>query len=192
MHIFIDESGAFVPADGQDSVSLVAALVFSQRGLERFHRDYQSLRRRLPKENGEVKGRLLSETHVRRVVRLLRRSGCLLEVIASDTAVQTTEEIADHQSMHAEKLTENLTDEHPPNIHETAGKWRKRLEELAPQLYVQSVVMTELVYSVLKHANVFLPSGSRRSLANTAGLLMQKGETGSLTGNYGGPKSSCK
>jgi hypothetical protein len=155
MHIFIDESGTFAPVEGKHSVSLVAALVFSNHGRSKFEREYSSLRRRFPKENGEVKGRLLSEAQVRKVTRLLQRAGCLLEVIVMDAAFHTAEEVQFHKQVQAKKFTENITDEHHPNIHAAVGDLRSRLEALAPQLYLQSLAMSELIYSVLYHADIY-------------------------------------
>lgn len=155
MYVFIDESGTFVAVEGQNSVSLAAALVFSKGALARFERDYALLRRRLPKDRGEVKGRHLSESQIRKVTRLLRRSGALLEVIVTDSAYHTSVEIGHYQMMQAEAFTSHITDEHHPNIHAAAGDLRRRLEALAPQLYVQSIAMAELIYAVLYHADIY-------------------------------------
>lgn len=155
MKIFIDESGTFAPVDARHSVSLVGALIFSDRGLAKFEREYVDLRQRLPKEKGEVKGKGLSETHIRKVIRLLERCGCLLEVVVMDSAFHSLDEIQNHKRLQAEKFTENITDRHHPNIQTAVDDLRRRLECLSPQLYLQSLAMTELVYSVLYHADIY-------------------------------------
>lgn len=175
MRIFIDESGTFTPVEGRHSVSLVAALVFSNSGIARFENEYKSLRRRLPKDSGEVKGKLLSEAHVRKVVRLLQRSGCLLEAVVMDAAFHTEEQVENHKKAQAEKLTENITDEHHSNIHVAVSGLRSRLEALSPQLYLQSLAMTELVYSVLYHSNIYFAFRSPPELGEYHWTMDAKG-----------------
>ncbi len=178
MHIFIDESGTFAPVDGGNSVSLVAALVFSGRGLAQFEHEYSALRRRLPKDSGEVKGRLLSETQIRRITRLLQRSGCLLEAIVMDAAFHTAEEVEHHKKVQAEKLMENITDEHHPDIHVAVGGLRRRLEALSPQLYLQSLAMSELIYSVLYHADIYFAFRNPPELGEYHWTMDAKGRGG--------------
>ncbi len=175
MHIFIDESGTFAPTEGKHSVSLVAALVFSDRGLTRFEREYAALRKHLPKDNGEVKGKLLSELQVRKVTRLIRRSGCLLEIIVMDSAFHTAQEVERHKKVQAEKLTENLTDEHHKNTHVAVWGLRSRLEALAPQLYLQSLAMTELIYTVLYNASIYFAFRSPPELGEYHWTMDAKG-----------------
>lgn len=178
MHIFIDESGVFVPVKGRNSTSLVAALIFSANGRARFEREFSELRRRLPQERGEVKGRLLSEVQVRRVTRLLRQSGCLLETVVTDAAFHTLEEIEAHKQEQAFQLTANLTDAHHPNIHAAVGELRSRLEALAPQLYLQSLAMIDLIYSVLFHADIFFAFREPRELGEYHWAVDAKGRDG--------------
>jgi len=73
MHIFIDETGSFAIPAPFPSPSLVGALVIPDRKLTYFDRIYGRLRSKLPKEQGEVKGRLLNEGQVRSVVQALWR-----------------------------------------------------------------------------------------------------------------------
>jgi hypothetical protein len=78
VYIFIDESGVFVPSPTRPGISLVGALVIPEGRIANVVRKYKVIRARLPKERGEVKGRLLAEAEVSEIVDLLRRNECLL------------------------------------------------------------------------------------------------------------------
>jgi hypothetical protein len=58
MHVFMDESGTFVPEKG---VAVGSALVVPDRQLAALQKLYGRLRCRLPKKRGEVKGSLLAK-----------------------------------------------------------------------------------------------------------------------------------
>ncbi|MDR6308116.1 hypothetical protein [Pacificitalea manganoxidans] len=178
MIIYIDESGNFAPTSGASSVSLVAALVFSGSGFGWFSREYAKLRRRLPKNNGEVKGRLLNESQSRRVVDLLRRSGALLEVVATDAAYNSPQEVERHRSLQASAMTAHLTPSHQPSLVSEVWSMRQELEGMSPQLYVQSVSMTELIYNVLYHADIFYAFREPSELGRYSWIIDAKGRDG--------------
>lgn len=136
------------------------------------------MRRRLPKDKGEVKGRLLSEAQVRKVTRLLKKSGCLLEVCVTDSAFHTSHEVKQHQQAQANIFLQNLTAAHHINIHNALYDLKKYLESLSPQLYVQSVVMAELIYSVLYNADIYFAFREPRELAEYHWVVDAKGKNG--------------
>jgi len=109
MHIFIDESGTFSPsAKNAHSVSAVGALVIPDAMMPGFEKLYGRLRRKLPTEKGEVKGRTLKEHDVAEVTDLLRRLNAIFEIVVTDTAFQTEAELVCHRDAQGEKLTANL------------------------------------------------------------------------------------
>jgi hypothetical protein len=73
MHIFIDESGTFTRGQSAEAVSVVGALIVPEVRLARIEEKYAALRPNLPKEKDEVKGRLLDEGEIARVVAMLLR-----------------------------------------------------------------------------------------------------------------------
>jgi hypothetical protein len=83
VHIFIDESGSFAGFH-EGSISVVGALAIPDVLLRRIVKKYEKFRKDLPKENGEVKGRLLKEKQVDKVVTLLARNEVVFEVTALD------------------------------------------------------------------------------------------------------------
>src|SRR3546814_2704556 len=97
MYNFIDESGIFAHAADSHSVSVVGALVVPEERLPAIERRYAALRQHLPKQNGEVKGRLLSELQVDSVVSLLIKNEALFEATAVDMGLHTGADIRAHK-----------------------------------------------------------------------------------------------
>lgn len=156
MHIFIDESGTFShSANGTSSVSAVGALVIPSTKLASFDKLYGRLRAKLPKHNGEVKGRLLSEAGLASVVSVLYKLGCIFEAVATDSSFHTPDEILAHRKGQEQKITKHLTEEHHPNLVREVTALRAQLSEMPIQLYLQAVAMSELVYHTMNHANLF-------------------------------------
>ncbi len=165
MHIFVDESGTFVPVmGGRSSISAVGALVLPTTAMRGFEKLYGRLRSRLPKTKGEVKGRDLSEEEVVEVARILRKTGALFEVIVIDMGMHSNDDLEFHKLGQAGAVTSHLTPEHHPTVVEQVWALRRQLEEMPLQLYVQSVAMGELVYQTLNHANTYFAFRMPREL----------------------------
>lgn len=179
MHIFIDESGNFaLPLNKRANISAVGALVVRDTAIKELNKLYSRLRHNLPKENGEVKGRLLNEKQVASVVSVLKKLGCIFEIVAIDSSTHTRNEIIAHQRKQAEKLTENITDKLHPNIIRQANEYRATLENLPPQLYLQSVAMAELIYNTINYSNVYYSFRWPKELAAYHWIVDAKGDNG--------------
>ena len=152
MHIFIDESGVFVPSPTRLGISLVGALVIPESRIANVVRKYKVIRARLPKERGEVKGRLLAEAEVSEIVDLLRRNECLLEVVGIDLNMHSDADIQAHKLDLARAMMTGVTPAHHPNVHNWVHGLADRIKALPNQLYVQSTVMIELARHTIEHA----------------------------------------
>jgi hypothetical protein len=155
LRIFIDESGTFTRGPSGPALSLVGALVVPDYRWARIQRHYAELRPTLPRVHGEVKGRGLDERGVAAVVELLRENEALFEVLGVDLAREASEGVILHQARQAVGITAGLTPTTHANVRAHLEDLRRRLEALTPQLYVQSVVMFELIYQVLWHATIY-------------------------------------
>jgi hypothetical protein len=151
VHIFIDESGVFVPSPTRPGISLVGALVIPEGRIANVVRKYKVIRARLPQERGEVKGRLLAEAEVSEIVDLLRRNECLLEVVGIDLNMHSDADIQAHKLDLARVMTTGVTPAHHPNVHNWVRGLADRIKALPNQLYVQSTVMIELARHTIEH-----------------------------------------
>lgn len=149
MNIFIDESGTFTGK----SISVVGALTIPNYGMRGFEKLYGRLRASLPKEKGEVKGRLLSETQIHRVATILKTTGCLFECVAIDFDQFELSDVTLHKTAAAEGMTKNLTESHQPQLVKQIWEYRARLEAMPQQLYCQSVAVSELIYHTINHSD---------------------------------------
>jgi hypothetical protein len=165
LQIFIDESGTFVARDGSASVGALGAVVITESQVAEFNRRYMQLRPLLPKHQGEVKGKLLGESDIARVVDVARRSGLIYEVTIVDLPENSAQAIERHRAGQCEGLTGGLTAEHHPNIVAWAQGLRRRLEQMPLQLYVQSVATFDLVWRALSHATAYYSQREPQSLA---------------------------
>lgn len=179
MHIFIDESGNVTQGQNADAVSVVGALVVPEVRLARVEEKYAVLRRDLPKDDkGEVKGRLLDEADVARVVSLLLKYEVFFEVNAIDFALHRPEEVIGHQMAQAERITRNLTDKHSQKTQAHVRDLRTRLEQMPPQLYAQAVTTFSTVRTVLQHATMFYAQRIPKELAAFYWVVDAKDKTG--------------
>ena len=156
MHIFLDESGTFaLPAPGTFSPSIVGALVVPDFKLAKLEQRYARLRHRLPKDAGEVKGRLLNEAQVAQVVDLLRRNSGLFFAHVIETGLEDKDLIRLHREGAAEAMTKHLTDRHFDSLKADVWARRRQLEEMSVPLYLQYALMSELLTDVLRTATLY-------------------------------------
>lgn len=180
MHIYIDESGTFRPGAAKSSVSVVGALIVPDYRAKVIESKYVKLRPGLPKERGEVKGKLLSECDVASVVTILERNQAVFEVVAIDLARQLPEDVQRHQHGQAEGIIAGLTAQHHPNMWAASLDQKARLERMSPQLYVQSVVMFEAVQQALELGTMYFSQRQPRELENFKWRIDAKGK-GAIT-----------
>lgn len=176
MHIFIDESGTFTfPQEGTFSPCIVGALIIPDHKLDLLFRRYARTRTNLPKERGEVKGRLLSEKQVDDVVEWLLKNDCVFEAVVVEMALETAAGVQAHREEGAHRLTENLTEEHHPNLVRQVHGLRRRAEEMAVPLYVQSIVTMHLLGNILTEVPVYWAQRQMKEILNFHWVIDGKG-----------------
>jgi hypothetical protein len=70
----------------------------------------------LPKDKDEVKGRVLDESDVAKVIKIARRAGLIYEATAVDLLSDLAAAIEEHRRAQCDLLTKNLTKEHRPPL----------------------------------------------------------------------------
>ncbi len=181
MRIYIDESGTFVGAGKPSSPSIVGALVIPDHRHDALMRQYRRLRRSLPKENDEVKGRLLNEGQLNQVVTLLRSCDALFFANLIEMGLHSTEGLERQRAGGAEGLVRNLTDEIHPDVHKAFHELKARLEKLPLQLYVQGTVLNQLLAQILGEATAYWAQRRPDELGRFTWMMDAKGDAATLT-----------
>jgi hypothetical protein len=153
MHIFIDESGTFV-GHQPGSISVVGALVIPDGNLRRLRRKFGRIRPSLPREGGEVKGRLLAEHDVNRIVRLLATRQGIFEVTALDLGLHTEAGVLAFRQKLAGETREKLP-AFPEPLRARVAEAVKYLDTMTPQLFLQALTTFEVVHRVISHTILY-------------------------------------
>ena len=134
MHVFIDESGNFIPLSGEKKkYSCVAALAVPTAIRDAVFTDYAKMRREIGGSNEELKGAQLTEGQAARIVSVLRRHDVLLQVGAVDMGNHNDDDVTRMREAQAQKVYDSVT----PGYHQhdrggaVAGKQDARLVEPA-------------------------------------------------------------
>lgn len=144
----MDESGTFSGADsGKPAVSVQGAIVVPDGRIEKLGKRYGRLRASLPKsKSGEVKGNLLSENQIARVIDLMRRNEVLFFASTIEMSSHSVAQIESHRAQGVYRLGENLTDGHTPELRASVADLQRRMQGFSLPLYSQMVVMTDLIH----------------------------------------------
>lgn len=117
MHIYIDESGVFSnPSNKPNVASVVVALTVPSSYKVKLFNEFRKLALELPTEDGEVKGRLLDESHVARVSALLGKYDCIVEINAIDIAFHTEDQLKEYQTAIATQLPDGPQQKDPRSL----------------------------------------------------------------------------
>lgn len=155
MHIFIDESGSFViPNMVVPKVSSVVSLTIPDEYLDIIIEQYLHLRNAWG-FNCEVKGSKLTEKQISDVISLLRNHNVLVEIVCLDIAAHKKEGVEKYKNFQADKLVENLTDEHHENMVRQLHKYKDRLASLPNQLFLQAMMSIQLMKRILTNSTLY-------------------------------------
>jgi len=142
VNVFIDESGRFIPGD---TWSVVCALALPHQTTGRARREVAYLSRAWEKKDGEIKGALVTPDQLKALVDCLFRLDAILHCVACDVSKHDSGQIGDHKNDQADRITRNLKGDFYPQLIEQVWALRREVERMPEQLYVQSVLMRELV-----------------------------------------------
>ena len=162
MIIFVDESGKFV---ANDKVSVVCALSLPSKSAGPARRELEFATRNWPRRKGELKGGSLSADQLRQMVEVLFRHDAIFHCFAIDLSKENRSRLEWHKKEQCEGITRYLTDAHKRSLRESVMELRRKLEVMPLQLYVQSVLMLELVYEVPQDCAHYFAQRRPRELA---------------------------
>jgi hypothetical protein len=162
MRFFIDEGGLFTPQTGW---GVVCSLTVPHKDVGPTRREIERLTRNWPRKNGELKGGLLQPSHLGALVDVLFRHDALMHACAIDVARQEVGDVARHKSGQCEGITKYLAPTHHLSFIRQVWELRRTLERMPNQLYIQFVLMSELVNSVVEEATMYFAQRRPRELA---------------------------
>jgi hypothetical protein len=162
MRVFIDEGGTFVPWTGW---GVVCSLALPHNEFGPTRREIDHLSRDWPRKDGELKGGLLRPPHLAVLVDVLFRHDALVHACAVDVSREDSDGIERHKTLQCEGITKHLTDDHHPNLVRQVRDLRHLLERMPRQLYLQSVIMSELVCSASEETAMYFAQRRPRGLA---------------------------
>ena len=165
MQTFIDESKNFlIPSEKKCAVSCVSALVIPDEDYQAVSNAFEALKAEWGVSQPEIKGRDLNEGSISSVIRLLNHYDVIFETIAIDMGLQTEDGILAHKNAQADKMMENITAEHSPNLVESIKEAQKQYRQMPNQLYAQNALMVQLVASILQRASLYYVQRKPREL----------------------------
>jgi hypothetical protein len=177
VHIFIDESGQFIPLDGKRSkAAAVVAIVVPSAGRTRLFWEFRRLKRALGARGGELKGAALHEDAVREVLRLLRRHDVIAEAVVIDVGAQHEQGVTEFRLRQAEKLIEHITREHQPTLIQDVLANQDAMRDLANQLFIQAYCYWELVPRLVETATLFWVQRRPQELSSFVWRVDAKGD----------------
>jgi hypothetical protein len=154
MEIYIDESGNFVrPPAGELNLSCVGALIIPDFHERAVTSRFEALKRRWG-EGGEIKGSRLSDRQVEAVVDLLIGCECLFFVGATEMSVNDDAVMAAYQREQAAEFSVPATAEAHPMLRTQLNALRAAFEQMPAQLFLQTVVLTDLLKKVIDVATL--------------------------------------
>jgi hypothetical protein len=162
LHIFIDEGGTFIPATGW---AVVCSLAIPHREIGPARREINRVSWDWPRKGGELKGGILRPTHLQSLVEVLFRHDALMHACAIDVSREDAARVDQHKAGQCDGITKHLTPEHYPDLVREVWDLRRVLEGMSRQLYIQCVMMKELVRIASEEVTLYFAQRRPRELA---------------------------
>jgi hypothetical protein len=176
MHIFLDESGPFLPLEGaKERVSLVGGLVLPTYRLADIYGEYLALRPRLRLVKGEPKGSAQGEDEVAAVISLLRRHDVLFEAICIDVGFHSVRDITEFQRMQADLVAAAPHRDDSAQTIAISSELAQTMRGLPPQLFIQCMLYIEVVDRLIRRAPLYYVQREPRELGTFAWVVDRKG-----------------
>ncbi len=177
MHIFIDESGQFIPLNRTKSRAAAAvALVIPTADRVALARRFKKTRKHLRPGVREIKGSSLSESEAKQLVAVLHEFDVILEAVVLDVGSLEDPEVTRFKRIQADRLLHHITREHHPTVVQEVSKLRQRILTLPNQLFIQAFCMIQLVSRVLETATMYYSQRAPQELGAFHWRIDAKGE----------------
>jgi hypothetical protein len=162
LHIFIDESGTFIPETGW---AVVCSLAIPHTDVGPARREIGRLSRDWPRQDGELKGGILGPSHLQSLVEVLFRRDALMHACAIDVSREDNASVDRHKARQCDGMTKHLTADHHPDLVRQVWDLRRVLEGMPRQLYIQCITMTQLVRIASEEVTLYFAQRRPREIA---------------------------
>jgi hypothetical protein len=153
MQVFIDESGTF-NGFHEGSIGVVGALAIPDGKLEFIAKKYAKLREKFPKENGEVKGRLLNEEQINEVVNLLARNEVIFEATALDLGLHTEEGVKGYKKKLGDEMLAKVKN-FDESVQAEVQKASEEIHKTSVPLFLQALTTFDVLHRLIGHMAMF-------------------------------------
>jgi hypothetical protein len=179
MHIYIDESGSFVLSHEQrSSLSCVAALIVSESEHDALLSGFETLAGAWGYSFSEIKGRNLNESQFAEVIKLLCEfKHTFLRLAAIDVGLHSESVVTNHKKRQAREMRNRMGSQFHPALVSQVYELAARIEETSNQLYVEFVLLTQLVTSVIQTSTLYYSQSEPGSLSRFRWRIDAKAES---------------
>ena len=155
MHIFIDESGNFIiPKDNDSKISTVTSLIIPDKQIDRVLHDYDILKKTWGYD-GEAKGSKLTEKQISNTLALLRSYDVIVEISWLNVGHHTVKSVGEYKTTQANKILENVTEEHHESLVNQLKDYRQRMLDLPNQLFLQAMLSVYHIHEVFTNSTIY-------------------------------------
>ena len=163
MRFFIDEGGIFTSANGW---SVVCSIALPHKEVGPTRREINWISKSWPRVDGELKGGSLTVAQLQALVDVLYRHDAVLHACAIDVSREDPQGVDRHKTGQCEGITRYLAPEHHPDFVRQVWDLRRALERMLAQLYIQCVLMSELVAWAVEETTMYFAQRRPRELAD--------------------------
>lgn len=143
-----------MPQAGKRNLSCVGALIVPETVHNDLISDFVKLRNMWGGAQQEVKGYALDEEKTAKTISLLIERGCLFFVCATEMSLNSDSMITNFQRTQAKYITEDISDSAHPLLRREVFRLRRTYEKMPAQLFLQSVLLTDLIFRVINQASI--------------------------------------
>lgn len=175
MHIYIDESGNFLPLTPRRSkVSSVAALAIPSGAREPLFAAVAEWRNGTGHAD-EIKGAQLGEQDVAELIRTLARFDVLAEVYVIDAGMHDEAEVTAFREVQAELIGRHAGTGRHPRVAADAARIRDAVRRMPNQLFVQAFLTMQLVQRVTQTTTLYYARNAPQELGSFTWMVDAKG-----------------
>ncbi len=139
--------------------------------------DFVHLRNTWGESPQEVKGYALNEEQTAETISLLTNHGCVFFVCATEMSLNSDSMIANFQRTQAEYITENVPSSAHPLLRRQVLRLRRAYEKMPAQLFLQSVLLTDLIFRVINQASIHFAMQKPHELGGFRWIIDGKDKT---------------